>query len=67
MSKPSDFHPRLEKNCFCGQSLTWNPGYKADKIRNAVVESSVMGVPDAKPLSHCLKSLGNPKASGYTS
>ena len=23
-------------------------------------------MPDTKPLSHCLKSLGNPKASGYT-
>ena len=44
MPKPSDFHPPVEKNCFCGQSLTWNPNYKADNIRNAVLESGVVGV-----------------------
>lgn len=43
MCKPSDFHPPVEENCFCGQSLTWNPSYKADNIRNAVLESGVVG------------------------
>lgn len=66
MRKPSDFHPPVEENCFCGQSLAWNPNYKAD-IRNAVLESGGgCRVLASNLLSHPLEPLGNPKASGNT-